>query len=252
LKWVQSCSSGVGHILDLGLIDKNVRLTNAAGVHANALAESIIAAILFQAKQFQQRINNQRDKLWQELHCTELTGQTVLIIGTGNIGIETAQRAKAFGITTVGIRRTIKPAPGFDIIGDHSDLKRYLKTADFVVIACPLTADTEGMIGAAELAMMKPNSYLINIARGKIIDETALRDSIIKGQIGGAYLDALTEEPLPSEHPLWDTPGITIVPHDSHSSPLIGDNIINVFTENLRCYVNDQPLNNLVDLTKGY
>ncbi len=252
LKWIQSCSSGVGHILDLELIDAGVQLTNAAGVHADALAESILAAILFRAKNLRQRIDNQNNKVWQELHCTELTGQTLTIIGTGKIGVEAARRAKAFGMCTVGIRSTAIPAEHFDDVYAQKDLLQALAVADFVVIACPLTNETRGMIGARELASMKPSSYLINIARGKIIDDDALLSAVTSGQISGTFLDALTEEPLPKSHPFWDTPGITVIPHDSHSSPKIGDNIITVFTENLRRFVAGARLFNQVDVSKGY
>jgi len=252
LAWVQSCSSGVGHILDLGLIHPEIRLTNAAGVHANALAESILAAILFHAKQLRQRIHNQKNKKWLELHCTELTGQTLLIIGTGAIGCETARLARAFNLHITGIRRTQKPARYFDEIYPINELSKALEQANYIVIACPLTPETQGMIAAPQFSRMKPNAYLINIARGKIIDEEALLKAVTSQQISGAFLDALSQEPLPGDHPLWQTAGITIIPHDSHSSPLIGDNIINLFCENLHRFVESKPLINLVDRSRGY
>ncbi len=252
LAWMQSCSSGVGHILDLGLIDTGTQLTNAAGVHANAIAESVMAAILFHAKQLRQRIHNQQIKKWHELHCKELTRQTILIIGTGKIGCETARLAKAFNLHTIGLRRTARPAPHFDKVLATNELSQVLGQADYIVIACPLTAQTKDMIAAPQFSLMKPNAYLINIARGKIIDEAALLTAVTSHQISGAFLDALSEEPLPQDHPFWLTPDITIIPHDSHSSPLIGDNIISLFCENLQHFVSGKPLINLVDKSSGY
>ena len=252
LKWVKACSSGVGHILDLGLLGDEVQLTNAAGVHASALGESVMAAILFHAKRLGQRIENQRQRNWHELHCSELTNQTMLIIGTGKIGTETAKRARAFGMRIIGLRHSGKPHGGFDHMYGPAGLHEALPQADYVVIACPLTPETIRMIGEPEFAIMKTNAYVINVARGKITDETALLNAVTSGQIDGAFLDALSQEPLPTDHPFWSTPGITLTPHDSHSSPLIGDNIVDLFVENLRLYLAGKPLRNLIDRQKGY
>jgi phosphoglycerate dehydrogenase-like enzyme len=252
LKWVQSCSSGVGHILDLGLLNDDVTLTNAAGVHAGALAESIMAAILFHAKRLSERLDNQRQRNWQELHCSEISGQTLAIIGTGKIGSEAARLAKAFGMNTLGINRSGRTVPNFDDISGPDKLLDTLARADFIVIACPLTAETKGMIGPLEFSRMKTNAYLINIARGKITNELALLKAVMSGQISGAFLDALAEEPLSPDHPFWVTPGVTIIPHDSHSSPRIGDNIVDIFSDNLRRYLSGEPLVNLVDRNQGY
>jgi len=252
LKWVQACSSGVGHILELGLFSEDVHLTNAAGVHAAALSESVMAAILFHTKLLGERIENQRQRRWQELHCSELTAQTLLIIGTGKIGCEAAKRARAFGMRILGLRRSGDPHDSFDQMYGAPGLQEALAQADFVLIACPLTSETKRMIAATEFSVMKPNAYLINVARGKIIDESALLNAVVSGQIGGAFLDAFAEEPLPDEHPFWATPGITLTPHDSHSSPLIGDNIVSLFTDNLRRQIAGDPLINQIDYQKGY
>ncbi|MCG8432705.1 MAG: D-2-hydroxyacid dehydrogenase, partial [Gammaproteobacteria bacterium] len=147
LRWLQSCSSGVGHILDLDLLPDEVVITNAAGVHAAALAESVLAAILFSAKQLARRLENQRARRWEELRCFELRNKTVCIIGTGRIGTATARRAGVFGLKTIGVRRRAEPAEKFDRVFDRHHLIDALATADFVVMACPLTAETEGMIG---------------------------------------------------------------------------------------------------------
>lgn len=252
LRWLQSCSSGVGHILELELIPEIVSITNASGVHARALGESVMAAILLHAKRLVERIDNQRIRAWTELHCTELTGKTMCVIGTGNIGTQAARLASAFGMETIGIRRSPRPAGHFSEVHGREQLEAVLGRSDYVVIACPLTPETLGMIGARELAAMKAGAYFINIARGKVADETALAQALQRNHLSGAFLDAFAVEPLPPEHSLWTTPGVTVTPHDSHSSPLIGDNIVALFCENLRRYVAGSPLVNVIDRDRGY
>lgn len=252
LRWVQSCSSGVGHILELGLLGQDVVLTNAAGVHANALGESVMAAVLFHAKRLGERLENQQQRRWAELFCSELRGKTMLVVGAGNIGRAAARLADAFGMQVIGVRRTPEPVPHFDRMIAPNQLPDVLLEADYVVITCPLTPETEGMIGEREFAVVKPGAYLINVSRGKVVQEPALLDALAGGKLSGAYLDAHAREPLPGDHPFWTTPGVTVIPHDSHSSPLIGDNIIDLFTDNLGRFIAGNPLRNVVDPLRGY
>lgn len=252
LRWVQSCSSGVGHILNLGLLDDHVLLTNAAGVHADALAESVMAGVLSHAKRLPDRAERQRERRWEELHCRELRGQTMLIIGTGNIGLATARLAIAFRMRLLGLRATPNRLDEFDRIGGPDERSDLLAEADYIVIACPLTPETEGLLGHAEFAATKPGAYLLNVSRGKIVQEAAMLAALADGTLSGAYLDAHAQEPLPPTHPLWTTPGVTIIPHDSHSSPSIGDNIVDLFASNLLAYLGGRPLRNVVDRMRGY
>jgi len=252
LRWVQSCSSGVGHILNLGLLADDVVLTNAAGVHADALAESVMAGVLSHAKRLPERAERQRDRRWEELHCRELRGQTMLIIGTGNIGLATARLAQAFRMRLLGIRATPAEIDGFDRVGGPSDLPDFLAEADYIVIACPLTPATEGLLGPAAFAATRRGAYLLNVSRGKVVQEPALLAALADGTLSGAYLDAHAQEPLLLDHPFWDTPGVTVIPHDSHSSPYIGDNIVDLFADNLRRFLAEEPLRNVVDRVRGY
>lgn len=252
LRWVQSCSSGVGHILELGLLGPDVLLTNAAGVHANALGESVMAAVLFHAKRLGERLENQQQRVWTELYCSELRGKTMLIIGAGNIGRAAARLADAFGMHVIGVRRSPDPLPHFSRMVGPGQLLDVLPSADYVVITCPLTPETEGMIGVPELSTVKPGAYLINVSRGKVVQEPALLGALATGRLSGAYLDAHAQEPLPGDHPFWTAPGVTVIPHDSHSSPFIGDNIIDLFTDNLGRFIAASPLRNVVDPTRGY
>jgi D-2-hydroxyacid dehydrogenase (NADP+) len=252
LRWVQSCSSGVGHILNLGLLGDDVVLTNAAGVHADALAESVMAGVLSHAKRLPERAERQRERRWEELHCRELRGQTMLIVGTGNIGMATARLARAFRMRLLGVRATPASLDGFDRVSGPDDLPELLAEADYIVIACPLTPATEGLLGPEAFAATKPGAYLLNVSRGKVVQEAALLAAVADGTLSGAYLDAHAQEPLPAGHPFWDTSGVTVIPHDSHSSPYIGDNIVDLFADNLSRHLAGGPLRNVVDRTRGY
>jgi phosphoglycerate dehydrogenase-like enzyme len=252
LRWMQACSSGVSHILGTGLLAEDVALTNAAGVHADALGESTIAAVLLHAKQLRKRIENQHTRTWEELHCDELRGRVMVVLGTGNIGSAVARLAQAFRMRLVGVRRHPRPAEHFDAVVGPDGLQDALAEADYLVIACPLTSETEGMIGREELAAIKLGAYLINVSRGRVVQQAALLDALHAGRLSGAYLDAHAEEPLPHDHAFWDAPGVTVIPHDSHSSPYIGDNIVDLFTDNLHRYLAGEPLRNVIDRERGY
>lgn len=252
LGWVQSCSSGIGHITAGGLLPDDVVLTNAAGVHAAALGESVMAAVLLHAKRLPERLARQQRRVWEELHCRELRAQTMVVLGTGHIGSAAAVRAQAFGMRVIGIRRAPRDTPHFDDVVGPDRLPEALGAADYLVIACPLTAETEGLIGPAAFATLKPGAYLINVSRGRVVQEAALLAALASGRLSGAYLDAHAQEPLPDDHPFWSAPGVTIIPHDSHSSPYIGDNIVQLFCDNLQRYSAGEPLRNVVDRARGY
>ena len=250
LRFVQSCSAGVEQLVDL--VPDGVPLANASGVHAPAIAESVFANILADAKMLEHRRSDQAERAWRALPCWELATSVMCVIGTGAIGIEVAKRAAAFGMRTIGISRSGRPVAVFDEVGPTADLHRALAVADYVVIAAPLTAETAGLIDAAALAAMKPGSYLVNVARGAIIDEDALIASITRGHPRGAYLDCLVKEPPPQDSPLWTLPGVSISPHDAHASQFLGDRHVEIFAANLRRLATDAPLQNLVELSRGY
>ena len=223
-------------------------------VHADALAESALAAMLSHAKRLPERRDLQQQRAWRELHCRDLRDATLVILGTGHIGNATARLADAFRMRVIGVRRTERgPAlPHYDVVMSQRHLHLAFAKADYVLIACPLTAETEGLIDAAALTAIKPGAYLLNVSRGKVVREDALLHALASGRLSGAYLDAHAQEPLPMEHQLWDAPGVTIIPHDSHSSPFIGDNIVDLFSDNLRRYIAGEPLHNLIDRQRGY
>jgi phosphoglycerate dehydrogenase-like enzyme len=290
LVFIQSCSAGVEHLIPL--VPPGLTVCNASGVHANAIAETVIAAILGRAKMLDQRRQDQKARLWRQLPCREVVGSTVCVLGVGRIGTAVARLARALDIHTVGIRRgargTDHPGtnppdhrganapdhpgtnapdhpgtnapdhPGtnapdhFGTVFSVGDRKAALSQADYLVVACPLTDETRGLIGKEELSALKPGAYLLNVARGAIVDEAALLDALRTGQLSGAFLDAHAQEPLPPDHPLWDMPGVEISPHDSHASQLMGDRHVSLFCENLRRCLSGKPLLNVVDAGRGY
>jgi phosphoglycerate dehydrogenase-like enzyme len=152
----------------------------------------------------------------------------------------------------IGTKRSLKPVPNVDLVFPVEELRDYLPETNYIVIAAPLTPSTENMIGAEEFEAMKDSAYLINVGRGRIVDEGAMIEALRGKRIGGAYLDCHVQEPLPPNHPLWDLKGAFVIPHDSHSSPYIGDRIIDIFCENLDRYLKGEPLMYVCDPDRGY
>jgi phosphoglycerate dehydrogenase-like enzyme len=250
LRFMQSASAGVEHLVPI--LKPGTALCNASGVHANAIAETVLAVMLGRAKMLSQRSEDQHDRRWRQLPCQELTGAKMCVVGTGHIGTEVARLAQAFGITTTGVRRHPAPSPYFDQVVGQADLSKALDGANFVVVACPLTPETQNLIGPEELKAFHPDSFLVNVARGAIIDEAALVDALAENRIGGAFLDAHIKEPLPADHPLWAMKNVTITPHDSHASQLMGDRHAALFCDNLARVLAGQELRNMVDISRGY
>jgi phosphoglycerate dehydrogenase-like enzyme len=250
LKWLHSCSAGVEQILPL--LPSGVPLTNASGVHSTAIAEVALTGILSHAKRFDERCRNQVDKVWVPLDCCELGGATVCVIGVGNIGQAVARMCKAFGMHVNGVARTARKIDDFDVVYPTTHLDQALRGAQYVVVACPLTPETRGLVDAEALGRLGPEAYLINVSRGPIVDEAALIAALESGEIAGALLDAFDAEPIAQESPFWELPNVRVLPHDSHSSQRIGDNQIKVFADNLRRFVAGEDLLNVVDPATGY
>ena len=252
LRWIHTISAGVDHLLFPELRESDAILTNASGVFNIPIAETVMAYILAVVKRLPEFWAHQREHRWEKLPLRELRGLTVGIVGMGDIGTEVARLCRAFGMRVLGLRRRPAPSDLADEVLPPDRLQDLLARSDFVVIAVPLTAETRGMIGRAELAAMKPDAWLVNISRGAIVDEEALVEALREGRIGGACLDVFAQEPLPPESPLWDMPNVIITPHNSWSSPHIEEREIALFLENLRRYVAGEPLLNVVDKQAGY
>jgi len=252
LRWVQLCSTGFSDNITPEILDGRVTLTNSPGIHTVPIAESVVAAMLEHAKRFSQRRVDQRGRVWRQIYCSDLEGATVLLIGLGNLGKRIAKLCKAFDMRVVGTRRSPAPTPNVDLVFPTSDLKKHLPEADYVVVVAPLTKETEGLLGVEEFRAMKREAYFINVGRGLVADEGAMIEALRGKRIAGAYLDCFGVEPLPTDNPLWGLPNVFLVPHDSHSSPKIGDRLVAQFCENLRRYVAGEPLLNICDPRRGY
>jgi phosphoglycerate dehydrogenase-like enzyme len=246
LRWFHTFSAGVDSPAFQVIIERGALLTNSSGASAPSIAQYVLAMMLDRAKQIDDWREQQKRHEWTQLSPNELTGQTVGIIGTGAIGGEVARLAKAFRMHTIGMRRSQRKTPHIDEQVTPRRLSQLLKHSDFVVLACPLTKDTEGLIGERELRAMKPTATLINVARGRVVVEGALIRALEEGWIAGACLDVFTFEPLPDSSPLWNLPNVIITPHNSGPSPLNMERAMAIFLDNLARFAAGKRLRNLV------
>jgi phosphoglycerate dehydrogenase-like enzyme len=252
LKWVMVCSTGFNQNVAPAIARGEVTLTNSPGIHTIPITEGVLAAMLDHAKLLKQRREDQRERLWAQRKCTELHGGTVLLVGLGNIGRRVAHLCKAFGMRVIGTKQRVEPVEGVDHVFSSDELAEHLPEADYIVVVAPITPLTERLIGEREFRAMKETAYLINVGRGRIVDEPAMIRALEEKWIGGAYLDCHVKEPLPQDHPLWSMENVFVVPHDSHSSPYISDRIVDIFCDNLKRYIDGEPLLNVCDPKKGY
>ena len=254
VKWVYTPSAGIDH-LDLDMMrERGITLTNAAGAHAIPIAEFVMMFVLTHAKRATVLMNYAREdyEATEQTKLEELDGKTMAIIGLGSIGQETAKRAKAFGMRVVGSRRRPQPTKYVDEVVSDDEWQKLLPDADVIVIAAPLTDITRGMVDASAFAKMKPTAYIVNVARGQVINTEDLIAALSEGRIAGAGLDVVPEEPLPANHPLWDAPNVWITPHISYSSPKTRGRMMDLFITNLERYMHGQKLQNIVNFDEGY
>jgi phosphoglycerate dehydrogenase-like enzyme len=263
LRWHHTPSAGVNHILISSYLKRDIVLTNSAGIHAIPISEFVLAYMLNYAKLFpklqslqaQSYWNKEWDEsieAWQGYGFQELQDTTLLVIGAGNIGQAIAQRASAFGVRVWGVRRHPQPTPGFEKVVGTDEWRSLLPDAKYVVVATALTPETKGLIDESVFKAMRPDAYFINIARGAIVDETALFKALSDRWIAGAALDTFVTEPLPPDSPFWTLPNVFVTPHCSALSPRLVERILNLFLDNLDRYRSGQPLRNVVDKTAGY
>lgn len=255
VRWLHTASAGVDHVLTPDVRAKaGLTVTDSGPVFEIAISEFVLAWMLMAARGLPALGTNQRQHRWQSVPQFELHGKTVGIIGLGPIGRGTARRTKAFGMRTLGLRRTLAPVEGVDeVLTRPEGLARLLGESDFVVVAAALTGETRALIGADQLARMKPTAWLINIARGGLVDEPALTAALQSEQIAGACLDVFAQEPLPQGSPLWDLPNVHIAPHNSPGwDPDLHERQKAIFLDNLGRFARGEALTNVVDITRGY
>ena len=254
LKFVQSISSGMDQYSKELLGAKGIRLASAAGVNARAVAEHALALILAVYRRLPEARDNQHKKVWRGMlgdltqREDELGGKTLLVVGMGRIGSHLAKLAKAFDMKVIGIRRDPKAGTnGADEIHGMGDLVKLVPQADIVALTCALTPETTGLMSEAAFAAMKPSSMFVNVARGKVADETVLIRTMEAGRIWAAALDVTAEEPLPAASPLWTMPNVFITPHTAGETRAYEDNVIDILIENLdRLWRGDATLRNQV------
>jgi phosphoglycerate dehydrogenase-like enzyme len=253
LRWIHTISAGVDHVLFPFLVDSDIVLTNASGAYDVPVAEMVLTYMLLVIKQIPEYFNQQAAHCWNRLRPKELRGLTVGIVGLGSIGREVARLTRTFGMRVVATRRhPERSAEVADLILPAERLDELLGQADFVVLAVPSTPETYHLIDAQALAQMKPDAWLINVARGMVVDETALLKALQGGCIGGACLDVFEKEPLPDDSLLWDLPNVIMTPHNSGVSIHLEKRAAELFLENLRCYMAGEPLLNVVDKKANY
>lgn len=253
IRWIHTCTAGFDQLLIPEVVERGLLVTRSARTSNVAMAEFVLGYILTLSKRFPAMLAAQAARTWQPPDAEDLAGKTVGIIGAGAIGVEVARRCRAFDMRVIGLKRTPAPLPDFDRVDPPADLPRLLAESDFVLLACPLTSETRGMIGAPQLRMMKSSAYLLNIARGGLIVDEDLIRALQERWIAGAALDAFTTEPLPPESPLWTLPGAIITPHSSYRSAGGIWRGLEEFEANLRRYLAGDPLENqLKDPVLGY
>jgi phosphoglycerate dehydrogenase-like enzyme len=240
LRFVQSMSAGTDQYDKALFAAKGVRLASAQGVNEKAVAEHALALILALTRQLHVARDNQHARHWRPmigdraLREDELGGKTLVIVGMGRIGSRLARLARAFDLRVIGVRRSARPDPGVaDEVIAQADLARALAQADIVALTCPLTPETTGLIGPAALEAIKPGALLINVARGKVVEEHALLAALANGRVAAAGLDCFHDEPLPPDSPFWTLPNVLITPHTAGETRRYEENVVDVLLENL-------------------
>jgi len=231
-------------------------LTNGSGVFSQSLGEFVLGAILYFAKDFRRMVRNQEAGKWEQFDITEITGQTVGIVGYGDIGRSVATRVRAMGMRVLAVKRHGAPIYNVDPLVDRvytpDHLMEMLPQCDYVVCAAPLTPETKGMIGQAAFASMKPETVIVNVGRGPVIDEAAMVEALSTGRIKGAALDVFDREPLPAGHPLYSLKNVLLSPHCADHTPDWLERAMQFFLDQFARYSKGEPLMNVVDKKLGY
>ncbi len=255
VRWVHSSAAGVERLLFPPLIATSVTLTNSRGIFSSSLAEFVIGAILFFAKDFRRMVRSQAAGVWDCFDVEEVAGKTLGMVGYGDIGHTVARRAHALGMKILAVRRRPElsredPLP--DAVYPASALRELLAASDYVVVAAPLTPESGGLIGEAELRAMRPGAILINIGRAPVVDEVALIRALEQRWIRGTALDVFDQEPLPEGHPFYRLENVLLSAHCADHTPDWLDRAMELFLENFELFRRNEPLRNVVDKQLGY
>jgi phosphoglycerate dehydrogenase-like enzyme len=249
LRWVQNMGAGVERFM-VPELSRRVTVTRVAGTFGPWMAEYVLGWCLWLTQRTELFRAQQRARSWRQVDPLRLHGSTLCVVGLGDIGRAIARAARGFGMRVIGVTRSGKRVAEAGRVYKTRDIGKAVAAADFIALTVPLTEATRGLIGAAELAAMKPSAWLINIARGPIINEAALLNALRANRLGGAVLDVFDEEPLPHGHPLWEFDNVVITPHIS--GPSTPGEIAPIFNDNLRRYLTRRTLRYVVERKRGY
>ncbi|HVC42122.1 MAG TPA: D-2-hydroxyacid dehydrogenase [Candidatus Saccharimonadales bacterium] len=237
LRWIQALGTGVDGIADRAVLRAGVLVTNLHGLHGPAVSESVLASMLALARDLPRSLANQRRAQWQRFPVRLLKGKTAGILGVGAIAADLAPKCGALGMRVVGVSSTQRTVPGFERVWGLERLGQVAGEVDYLVLLTPYTAATHGIVNAQVLAAMRPSSFLINVARGGVIDEPALVTALEEHRIAGAALDVFNEEPLPPDHPLWTLDNVILTPHIAGFHAGYIDDALPIVEENMRRFI---------------
>ncbi|QQE78633.1 D-2-hydroxyacid dehydrogenase [Alicyclobacillus sp. SO9] len=254
LKWYHSLSAGVDALPLAQFRQQGVTLTNCSGIHGIPMSEQIMGMMLMFSRNLHNNVRSQMDEEWTRDYplLQELHGKTLCIVGAGSIGKAVAQRAKAFGMKVIGVKRNQLDMPDFDEVVGHEELDGMLPKSDYVLLLTPLTDETYHLFGRNQFREMKSSAVFLNYARGKVVDEEALIQALRTHEIAGAGLDVFAQEPLPAQHPLWGMNEVIISPHTAGVSQNYYDRALQVFVDNYNAWCNGDPMPTKVNLELGY
>jgi phosphoglycerate dehydrogenase-like enzyme len=255
LRWVQATSAGIGAVVQAaGLDDAPFAITTAAGIHATPLAEFVVAGVLYLVKNFPRLEAAKRARVWERFSGGELSGRSATIIGLGAVGRPVGLTLHQLGVTVTGVSRRagVAAPPGFVAVTPVDHLDEALSGADLLVVCCPLTPQTRGLVGHRQLSLLRPDAIVTNIGRGPVIDETALLAALESGRLGGAVLDVFDTEPLPADSRFWTLPNVLVSPHSASTASNENARLVQLFTDNLRRFLDGRPLLNPFHADRGY
>ena len=249
LEWIQALGTGVDSIVTLPSLPKGVLITATRGIHGPQMSELAILLMLALVRRFPDTVRNQDKAVWDRWPAELLWQKKVGILGLGAVGEEIARKCKAFGMTVYGVNRSKKQVDAVDRFFGLDGLLTVAREVDFFIIVVPLTPETRGMVGIEAMSAMKPTTFLLNLARGAVVDEKALIRALELGTIAGAGLDVFNEEPLPQGHPFWKMKNVIVTPHIGGTSTFYASQVLPIFQDNLRRYLRGErhTLINVVD-----
>ena len=255
LEWVHSVTAGIDHLVCPELINDGIILTNAKGIFSSSLAEYVMGACCYFAKDFPRLMKQREEKKWSQYCVTELRGKTMGIVGYGDIGRACAKLAKAYGMQVIGLRKNTQLSANdelLDWIVGPDRLSEVMRESDYLVVACALTKDTRGMLNKKAFAECKLGQILINISRGPVINEDDLVEALTDGSLAGAALDVFCTEPLPLESKIWELENVLLSPHNADMTSDFRHKSVQFFCENCSRFIAGMPLQNVVSAVEGY